>query len=292
MSDVHTHTFNGTVSASVGFSGSGAALTDLPRSAVDAGTLGDVVINDATTGLLSSEAKLAVARGGFGLAVSWESVDGSVDPGSSGMAVSGVLPAVLAGTTGAFGKLAAATTSVPGALVLRDAYGDVVSGSALSLLHGWPVATASPSPASLAIDASHTSGGGLVQTQCRTTTGSPSTVLLTMTAPAATPGDTTGDMVLSIAGQVVLAASSQAVGSVSTGAIELRARAYYSTTWRLDASSITLAAADLDTALVGCSLSLTSSTSHLILLATQPGGAPAQIDWVGALQLTWSLVRA
>lgn len=66
-----SHTFSGDVTASGRFNGSGAGLSNgtVPRASMAAGTANHVVINDGSGGLLTSEATLALSRGGTNAAL-------------------------------------------------------------------------------------------------------------------------------------------------------------------------------------------------------------------------------
>jgi hypothetical protein len=134
-----TQNLSGTVRASkfVGtttpgaFDGEGSLLTSLTRANVAAGTADHVLINGGA-GLMSSEARLAAARGGHGsisLALTppytyWNDIVGNVRP-TDGVAVNAVLPAVIGATTGIFNPMGAAINSVPSTLVMRDSAGSI-----------------------------------------------------------------------------------------------------------------------------------------------------------------------
>ena len=88
-----------------------SASAAITRSKIAAGTVAQVVINDPTTGLLSSEANLAVSRGGTGV---------------------GTLPTgqvVIGAGTSAVTSLAVASANTASAIVQRDGAGAVAVGA-------------------------------------------------------------------------------------------------------------------------------------------------------------------
>lgn len=111
--------FTGEVHAAT-FHGDGAAVTNLTRANVAAGTNGYVVFNNDTTGRLAEEARLQVKRGGLGSSVSWDLVAGGTD---------GVLVGIPASTTGAFGQFTVSKSSIANTIVMRDADGDAYVGN-------------------------------------------------------------------------------------------------------------------------------------------------------------------
>jgi len=103
----------GTIEATAGFIGPGALLTGIPSTAVvDAAKESQVAIWTPTTGVLGSEAQLALARGGTGSALT-NDVSNSIL----------VLPATTGGVTA---TLKYSTSSIANSIVQRDSAGAIV----------------------------------------------------------------------------------------------------------------------------------------------------------------------
>lgn len=130
MAVVRLTTFYGVLSATDYFSGSGSGLSSntVPRAAVANGTASHVVINDGG-GALSSEAQLAMSRGGTGAALASTLDTNILRLAPSASAVSTIL------------ATAAATAD---SIVMRDASGNASFGGSQIPSGGVAASTSSP----------------------------------------------------------------------------------------------------------------------------------------------------
>jgi hypothetical protein len=228
------------------------------------------------SGILASEELLSATRGGLGPmtggVTKWATTAGNVDPGGSIIPVNGVFPAVLAGNTGVFDRMAAAVLGVPNTLVMRDGSGAVSS----------PVLVC-PSNTNVTLSMANTYNSVTTFTQCYVRTTSNSAQLFTLNA--AGYGSNAS---LFIKGYIALMRNSGGGANTDHGIVEFVARAVYATgapgTWTV-AAPLVYDSKDLTAPLAASAVTITSSGDSLRVTVTN--NSVSSIDWCGFMTATY-----
>lgn len=238
-------------------------------------TSGYSVYNNGS-GVLASEELLAVSRGGLGGmtigANKWATTAGAVDPGGSIIPVNAVFPAIIAGNTGVFDRVAAAVLEVPNTIVMRDGTGAVTNPTST-----YPINTA----ASVLMSNTYKTVTMFAQCYARTSSGSANMYALS----AAGYGSNAS---LYIRGSIALMHNSGGGANTDHGVYEFVARAVYATgapgTWTI-ASPLVYESKDLSAVLSASTVTVSSVGDSLHVVATN--NAVSSVDWCGFIQATY-----
>lgn len=263
----HSFRFEGPVVIAGQLTASTASLT---------GMTNNYAVYNNGSGVLASEALLAVSRGGLGgMTVGanlWSTTAGNVDPGGSLLPVDSVFPAILGANVGVFDRMAAAVHGVPNTVVLRDSTGAVASPIMLC-----------PSSTSVTLQMFNTFNSVTTFAESYVRTTSNSANLFTLNA--AGYGSNAS---LYFKGYIALMHNSGGGANTDHGIYEFVARAVYTTgapgTWTI-ASPLVYESKDLSPVLAASTVTITTVNDNLYVTVTN--NAVSSVDWSGFIQSTY-----